>query len=106
MTSEKIIKLLNLSTSPNDNEALSAIRMANKTLKDSGHSWDTMCFEKKAPTEYTALEEMIRVVTSYTWKNGKTPVVQAIALKWKLKKSMTAQELRLLMDFYCAVILK
>lgn len=36
---EKICKLLMLSTSDNDPEALSAIRMANKLMKNSGLTW-------------------------------------------------------------------
>ena len=37
---EKIIKLLNLTTSDNDNESLSALRLANKLLRKSNTSWD------------------------------------------------------------------
>ena len=37
---DKLIKLLNLSTSNNDNEALSAIRTANAILKKNNILWD------------------------------------------------------------------
>ena len=39
MQIEKIIKLLNLTQSPNDNEALSAIRRVNQMLKESNKGW-------------------------------------------------------------------
>lgn len=37
---QKIIKLLNLSSSPNDAEAVSAVRMANNLLKKAETSWE------------------------------------------------------------------
>lgn len=42
MDIDKLIKLLNLSQSPNDSEALSAIRKVNKTIKDSGVRWEDL----------------------------------------------------------------
>ncbi len=36
---EKILKLLNLTKSPNDNEALLAIRMANKMIEKCNSDW-------------------------------------------------------------------
>lgn len=37
-----LIKLLNLTTSDNDHEALSAMRKANALLKDHGKTWNNM----------------------------------------------------------------
>lgn len=37
---DRIVKLLNLSTSSNDCEALAAIRMANNILKKENQSWN------------------------------------------------------------------
>jgi hypothetical protein len=42
----KLIKLLMLTTSDNDNEALSAIRMANKLLKSKNITWECAFSEK------------------------------------------------------------
>lgn len=42
MDTDKLIKLLNLSQSPNDSEALSAIRKANKIIKDDGLRWEDL----------------------------------------------------------------
>ena len=40
MDKDKLIKLLNLTTSKNDGEALSATRKANAFLKDNGINWE------------------------------------------------------------------
>lgn len=40
MDKQKIVKLLSLTQSDNDNEALSAIRMANKILRANEMTWD------------------------------------------------------------------
>lgn len=40
MNKDRIIKLLNLTTSDNDHEALSAIRSVNKLLKQNNQMWD------------------------------------------------------------------
>lgn len=37
---EKLIKLLNLTASSNDNEALVSVRMANQILKKNGVTWN------------------------------------------------------------------
>lgn len=44
----RILKMLNLSTSSNDKEALSAIRHANKLLKKNELSWDEFLQNKKS----------------------------------------------------------
>lgn len=41
MKRELLVKILNLTQSDSDGEALSAIRKANKALKDAGLTWDT-----------------------------------------------------------------
>lgn len=50
----RLIKLLMLSQSPNDNEALAAIRKANELLKEENKSWET-AFEDKWAAEYEKL---------------------------------------------------
>jgi hypothetical protein len=42
MDLEKLIKILNLTTSDSDGEALAAIRTANSLLKKSGKTWEDM----------------------------------------------------------------
>lgn len=47
MDRAKLVKLLNLSTSDNDAEALSALRHANLLIKREGFSWDEIVHPKK-----------------------------------------------------------
>ena len=46
MDMEKILKCLRLTTSDQDGEALSAIRMANMLLKKGGHDWEKLLTPK------------------------------------------------------------
>lgn len=39
---EKLIKLMKMTTSANDGEALTAVRMANAALARDGHDWETL----------------------------------------------------------------
>lgn len=39
---EKLIKMLNMTTSSNEGEALTALRMANKHLKEQKWTWDEL----------------------------------------------------------------
>jgi hypothetical protein len=43
---ERLVKLLNLTNSTSDNEALNAIRIANKTLKASSLNWEDVLSHK------------------------------------------------------------
>lgn len=52
---EKLKKLLALTSSTNDNEALLAIRKANVILSESGLSWSEV-FEQKTIKELTVLK--------------------------------------------------
>lgn len=55
MDKAKLVKLLNLSASDFDGESLSAIRMANKMIKEDRTTWDEIIqygdFKKKAKEE-------------------------------------------------------
>jgi hypothetical protein len=64
MDKNKLIKFLNLSTSLNDGEALSAIRKANIFLKENNLNWETIFVEKSS-------ENNKDLQTTY-WKLKKT----------------------------------
>lgn len=51
---EKLIKLLNMTTSNNDGEALNAIRFCNRILKEKKWLWNDLfkSIAEEAPTEY------------------------------------------------------
>ena len=51
MDLQKIVKILNLTMSENDHEALLAIRMANKILKSENKTWENFV-QKAKSTEY------------------------------------------------------
>lgn len=60
---EKIIKLLKLSTSSNDNEALNAIRIANSLLKKEDMHWDEF-FSKSPSLSNTKEREYIKKINT------------------------------------------
>lgn len=82
---EKLTKLLNLTTSDNDGEALTAIRMANNIVKKNGLSWECLLDELEQPyrpphtqsaegepvhhysVDHEAFEEMITYVRNNAW---------------------------------------
>lgn len=75
-TTEKIIKLLNLSSSPEDGEALSSIRKVHSILKDYNINFDSIVFQdkntKKAkPAESSDESEDIDEMFNFLHANGK-----------------------------------
>lgn len=50
MDRAKLIKILQLTQSPNDYEALSAMRKANAILAAAGHNWETYMAAIATPT--------------------------------------------------------
>jgi len=53
----KIIKLLNLTTSSNDNEALSAIKKANKILNNLNMSWNDVLYNEGQKNTFNDLSD-------------------------------------------------
>lgn len=63
MDIDKLIKLLTLTQSQNDHEALSAIRKVNSILADNGQTWQSIIGVKNRPAENKkapGLGEMIK----------------------------------------------
>jgi hypothetical protein len=58
MDKNKLIKFLNLSTSSNDGEALSAIRKANIFLIENNLNWNTIFAEKSSPKRESDIQLM------------------------------------------------
>lgn len=111
MDTEKIIKLLKLSTSPNDNEALSAIRMANKILAAVPLTWDMVSFKKqsapKKSTDNEAVDKMFNVVLKTLYKRSSlNDLVQQLWNKWNSRRTLDGDELEALMKLYSAAVLK
>lgn len=57
MDTRKLIKLLMLTTSDNDNEALIALRMANRLLKTHDKSWEDLLTRQRATSENSQFDQ-------------------------------------------------
>lgn len=58
-TNDRLLKILRLTTSPNDHEALAAIRKANEMLSSNDTSWDKLI---SATDEYNKLVDRYNVL--------------------------------------------
>ena len=110
---DKIAKLLNLSKSDNDNEALAAIRLANKRLAEKGLSWDVVLLPKpktlsvsgyKPPyneddENHEALMEIFEIVLEKA--RGKTQeFVASVYKQYKQTGRLSPKQLDILMKIY------
>jgi len=98
---EKIIKLLKLTASPEDHEALSAIRIANDLLKKNDMTWDLIIFgnvdrrpnfknnyeppkqKREAPKERVvpdenSVEDMVFFIRENAWKGFDMSFVDSV----------------------------
>lgn len=66
MDTTRLIKLLNLTTSPEDGEALSAVRFANALLAKEGKTWEQV-LNSSGPS--------IGDIFSHTWRPPANPYV-------------------------------
>lgn len=57
MDKGRLIKLLNLTQSDNDNEALSALRKANALLKKAGKAWEDFLVVGSIKTNYSQSQQ-------------------------------------------------
>ena len=73
MDFSRLIALLNLSTSDNDNEALSATRHANAWLKKNSLRWEDVLGSSKPYSSYTPPPKPPPDPTKSKWTGGKAP---------------------------------
>lgn len=59
MNRNKLIKLLNLTNSSHDKEAISAIKMANKLLFEEGKVWENVIIEPTIPKKEVDDDQVI-----------------------------------------------
>jgi len=59
MDNDRLVKLLNLSSSNNEGEAISAIKKANSLLKESNSSWEDILKEKPETNKFDKIEYAI-----------------------------------------------
>lgn len=108
----RIIKLLNLTTSPNDHEALSASRMANEIIKKNGLTWDTFLFDSKEQepqkpqpktTNFTpeeTVEEMISFIREYAWDDFDFSFVDSVDEQYESTGRLTYRQAKGLRNIY------
>lgn len=104
---DKIVKLLSLTQSDNDHEALSAIRMANKLLKAQDKTWsEFMGVTNKEPPrghqwpEYQRASELIeQILNNYpVWFDPR--FVRDLDLQLKIRGHLTPKQMQALEKIY------
>lgn len=110
MFTEKLIKILNLSTSDNDGESLNAIRLANAMVKKAGLSWEAIIgrgvtSEKPPEPEATELspEEMFAFIRANAWLGFDFTFIDDVQLKYTRTGRLTARQRIGLIKVYNAV---
>lgn len=110
MSTDKIVKLLNLTTSTNDGEALNAIRIANAIVQKSGLSWEALitrgvASEKPPEPEHTeiSIEEMFAFIHKNAWPGFDPSFVLSIEEKFKRTGRLTARQRMGLIKVYRAI---
>jgi hypothetical protein len=118
---EKIAKLLNLTSSDNDGEALNAIRIANQILKKNGLDWPTLIEEDK-PIRYQAKEppvtpapmkvhivdeddvhEIIDFIKDNAWEDFDYSFVDSIEKNFEEYHRLTRRQMNALKKVYSSV---
>lgn len=110
MDKQKLIKILNLTQSPNDNEALSAIRMANKIILEAKESWEKLLtitapkfqdffYEKRTYTQGPSIEEMLDICLDKVTGEG-LDFIESLHEQWTLKKTLSPKQKAALQKFY------
>jgi Protein of unknown function (DUF2786) len=107
---DKLVKLLNLSSSDNDHEALAAIRAANLLVRKAGLSWAALLREgvvsekpktvEEPPDSYESMFAYIRV---NAWEDFDDTFVKDIEEKYKTYGRLTARQRIGLVKTYNAV---
>jgi hypothetical protein len=106
----KIIKLLSLTQSDNDNEALSAIRMANKILRANEITWDAFMGHKttneKEPYGHSGWPEYHGVSSKIEYILNNYPVwfdpkfIRDLQVQLKLRGKLSPKQVQALDKIY------
>lgn len=117
---EKLIKLLNLTTSSEEHEALSSIRFANKLLQKNGLTWSKLLSGisgKKYDYEYGGRKynepqddadilEMLRQVRIYAWAGFDFTFIDSLEDKYDKYGKLTPKQYEALRKVHAAVMRK
>jgi hypothetical protein len=111
---DRITKLLNLTTSPNDNEALSAMRMANESINKSGLTWNVLIgdFQETKATpkpqqsktnSYSpenTIEEMFEFIYENAWDDFDFSFIDSIQEWYESSGNLTYKQVKGLKSIY------
>ena len=106
---KKLRKLLNLTTSDNDHEALSSIRVANKLLSDSGLTWcQVLNFQPETETEpeteysneYIEVGDMLDHILNRKLGRGTRNFLESIYDQFKKQGYLSEKQLAVILDIY------
>lgn len=114
---EKLIGILNLTTSDNDNEALLAMRTANKFIKKNGVSWEELIDDdgpkqppRPTPNTYRAQQQevepeatvdgLISYIKSNAWAGFDSTFIDSIARNYETFGKLSYRQMQGLKNVY------
>lgn len=100
MNLEKVVKLLNLTTSDSDGEALNAIRAANAFLAKTRVTWNDVIESKRARRTESSVGEMLSRLRACKLRNRKRAFLSSLEKCYRTKGMLTERHERLLREIY------
>lgn len=106
MLSEKLVKLLNLTTSDNDGEALNAIRAANNLINKNGISWSVILMQDKPPaprgmdSDGPSIQQMIDQIRAQVTSDFDDTFLNSIEKQYQRRGKLTDNQIRGLQNIY------
>lgn len=107
MLSERLVKLLNLTTSENDGEALNAIRAANNLIRKNGLRWDVLLLQDTPPPparsmdyDGPTIQDMIDLIRSRITEDFDETFLNSVERQYKRRGRLTDNQIRALQNIY------
>lgn len=99
---DKIIKLLNMTTSDNDHEALTAMRMVNAILKKNNVAWEQLFLGKAKDQDMQDLDaqELINFIRRNAWDGFDFSFVESLERQLKNNKTLSLKQKMALRRIY------
>jgi hypothetical protein len=106
MLHSKLTKLLNLTRSENDPEALSAIRMANSLISKNGLTWNAIILNDTPPTprsiesEYPDIQDMIDAIRGSVSEDFDFTFLDSVERQYKRRGKLSDNQISALQNIY------